>query len=80
VVPKSDYLATFVVKIGDHMTQLNAPESTEIAEICDRAAVEMGLKIRKWKTVIQRNGLRIFVACTSPEPIIIKASIHFGKK
>jgi hypothetical protein len=78
--PASDLIVTWVVKIGDRVNQLQAPENTEVREICDRAAVEMHLKIRKWKTTVRRNGSRIFVTCTSPEQIVIKASIHFGNQ
>jgi hypothetical protein len=40
----------------------------------------MNLKIKRWKTTIRRNGSRIFVTCTSPEPVVVKASIHFGNQ
>jgi hypothetical protein len=78
--PASDLIVTWVVKIGDRVSQIQAPENTDVREICDRAAVEMNLRVRRWKAIIDRHGTRIFVTCLSPEPIVIKAAIHFGNQ
>jgi hypothetical protein len=46
--------------------------------LCDRAAVELKIGLKKWKTTIDRHGTRIFVNCILPESIIQDAVIHFG--
>jgi hypothetical protein len=79
-VPKTDFMATWIIRIGDHVTHIMAPENSDVMEMCDRAAVKLNLKIRKWKTTVDRHGSRISVTCTSPEPIVIKAEIHFGNQ
>jgi hypothetical protein len=78
--PSSDLMATWIIKFGNKVTQVQALEGSKVQEICDRAAVELGIGIKKWKTTIDRRGLRIHVTCTSSEPIVVKASIHFGNQ
>jgi hypothetical protein len=80
VAPKSDLSATWIIKFGNKVTQVQAQEGANVQEICDRAAIELGIGIKKWKTTIDRKGLRIHVNCTSPEPIAMQASIHFGNQ
>jgi hypothetical protein len=80
VPPKSDLLATWIIKFGNEVTQVTAEEGSNVQEVCDRAAIELGIGIKKWTTTIDRKGSRIFVYCTSPEPIAQEASIHFGNQ
>jgi hypothetical protein len=78
VVPKTDYIARWVLKFGNKVTQITAPENAEVQEVCDRAAIQLGIGLKKWKTTIDRKGSRIFVTCILPELIFQEASIHFG--
>jgi hypothetical protein len=78
MVPKTDFIATWVLKFGHQVTQIAAPENAEVQEVCDRAVVQLGIGLKKWKTTVDRKGSRIFVTCILPEPIVQEASIHFG--
>jgi hypothetical protein len=77
-VPKTDLIATWVLKFGHHVTQISGPENSDVQEVCDRAAVQLGIGLKKWKTTIDRKGSRIFVTCILSEPVVQRASIHFG--
>jgi hypothetical protein len=65
IAPKSDLSATWIIKFGNKVTQVMAEEGPNVQEFCDRAAIELGIGIKKWKTTIDRKGLRIHVNCTS---------------
>jgi hypothetical protein len=78
--PKTDLIPTWIIKFGNKVTQITAPENSEVQELCDRAAVELGIGIMKWKTTIERKSSRIFVKCILPEPIAQDASIHSGNQ
>jgi hypothetical protein len=80
VAPRTDFATTWIIKFGNQVTQIQAPESVPVQEMCDRAALELGIGLKKWKSTIDRKGLRIHVNCTSPEPMAIQASIHFGNQ
>jgi hypothetical protein len=76
--PKTDFIATWIIKFGDKVTQICAPENSDAQQLCDRAAVELKIGLKKWKTTIDRHGTRIFVNCILPESIIQDAVIHFA--
>jgi hypothetical protein len=78
VVPKTDYIATWILKFGKKVIQITAPENSEVQDMCDRAAVQLGIGIKQWQTTIERKGTRIFVTCVLPESIDQEAVIHFG--
>jgi hypothetical protein len=77
-VPKTDLIMTWILKFGHQVTQISAPENADVQEVCDRAAIQLGIGLKKWKTTVDRRGSRIFVTCILPEPIVQEASIHFG--
>jgi hypothetical protein len=78
VVPTTDLIATWILRFGNKVTQIMAPENSEVQELCDRAAVQLGIGIKQWKTTVERKGSRIFVTCILPESIAQEAVIHFG--
>jgi hypothetical protein len=78
--PKTDLIVTWIVRFGNQVTQITAAENSNVGELCDRAAVELGIGIKKWQTTIDRKGSRIFVNCRAPEPIAQDASVHFGNQ
>jgi hypothetical protein len=77
-VPKSDLLVTWILKFGNKCTQITAPENSEVQDICDRAAVRLGIGIKQWQTTIDRKGSQIYVTCILPESIIQDAKVRFG--
>jgi hypothetical protein len=78
--PKTNFMAMWVIKFGPRVTQIMAPENTPIDEICDRAAVDLGLELKKWLVVVERRAGRISILCTSPDPHHVPASIHLGNQ
>jgi hypothetical protein len=47
-IKKSDIGITWVVQFGEKVTQVWAREDTPVTEICDRAAMSIGIKPRQW--------------------------------
>jgi hypothetical protein len=80
VPPTTDLLTRWTIKFGNQVTQIHAPENIPVEEVCDRAALNLGLGLKKWTIKAQRRPAQIMVWCSSPVPLAIQASIHFGNQ
>jgi hypothetical protein len=80
VSPKTDFMAMWTVKLGNQVTQITAPLNAPVNEICDRAALDLGLGLKKWSAKVEQRGRQITVRCTQPETLTVQASIHLANQ
>jgi hypothetical protein len=80
-VKKSDIGITWVVQFGEKVTQVWAREDTPVTEICDRAAMSIGVKPQQWDIMGPvRNGSIATIYCSIPDRDGMEAAIHFGNQ
>jgi hypothetical protein len=81
LVPVSGLLVTWVVQFGATVTQIWAREDTPVNEICDRAALSIGIPLQQWDIRgPDRRGSVVTIHCRMLEKSGMGAGIHFGNQ